>query len=371
MQEPAASRDEDERADPGTPPATLLQGPLDVRSVVLTTMLVLLVAVVLKLGRSLLLPIVLALLANFTLTPLVRGLVRLRVPQALAAALVLVVLLGGVGFGVRALFAPATEWIEQSPSRFAEIEQRLRELRKPIEQVSEATEAVEKLGNDGEEKQAEVTVKPPSLFQTLASQTWAFFGSLVVVVVLLYFLLATGDAFLRKIVEILPRFRDKRLAVEIVRQIEGDVSRYLLTITAINACLGGVVAAAMWGVGLPSPVLWGVMAGVFNFVPVLGAFVGTAIVAGVSLLTFDTISQAVVAPLVFAACTGVEGLLITPTILGRRLTLSPVVVFAGLFLWSWLWGVPGALIAVPLLVVLKILFERIESLRPAAHLMGR
>lgn len=365
----AAERD---RAEPARePPASLLQGPLDVRSVALTAILVLLTGVLLNGARSLVLPIVLALFASFTLSPLVRGLSRLRIPQALGAALVVAGLLGAAALGARALYEPATEWMESTPERLAEIEQRLRELRKPLDQVSEATEAVEKLGADEARADAEVTVRPPSLFDTLASQTGSLLGATVVVVVLLYFLLATGDSFLRKIVEVLPRFRDKRRAVEIVRQIEDDVSRYLLTITAINAGLAVAVTLALQAVGLPSPLLWGVMAGVLNFVPVLGAIAGTAIVGGVALLSFDALSHALLAPLVFGATTALEGLVITPAILGRRLTLSPVVVFVGLFVWSWMWGIPGALIAIPMLVVLKILFERIESLQAVAHLMGR
>lgn len=364
-------------SDPGpseTPPRgdlhRLLRGPLDVRSLALTGLFVLAVLVVLKLGRGFFLPIVIGLLFSFLLMPLVRGLVRLRVPQALAAALVVAGALGVVGIGAQALYEPAREWVLQAPAHAEEVERRLRSLRQPLEQVTRATDAVDDL--DGEEEvESEVALRPPSFLRSLAVQTTALLGSTIVTVVLLYFLLATGDSFLRKIVEVLPRFRDKRQAVEIMRRIETDVSRYLLTVTAINSALGVVIAVAMAALGMPNPVLWGVMAAVLNFVPVLGAFTGTVVVAGVALLSFDGLAQAAGVPLVFAAITGLEGLVITPAVLGQRFTLSPVIVFVGLFAGSWLWGIPGALVAVPLLVASKILFDRIEALQPLGHLMGR
>lgn len=346
-------------------------GPLNVRSIALTGLFVLALLVVLRLGRGFFLPIVIALLLNFTLAPLVRGLGRLRLPRPLAAVLVLGVFLGGIGAGVQALYAPAREWVSGAPEHLAEIERRLRSLREPLEEVREATEAVDELdGTDSPESGASAP-PAPSVLRRVVAQAGSFLGGAVITVVLLYFLLATGDSFLRKVVQLLPRFQDKRQAVEIMRQIEEDVSRYLLTISVINGLLGVAVAAAMTGLGMPNPVLWGVMATVLNFVPVLGAITGTAVVAGVALLHFESLGAALTVPLAFAGITGLEGLVITPSVLSQRFTLSPVIVFVGIFAGSWLWGIPGALVAVPLLVATKILFDRIEALEPVGHLMGR
>lgn len=354
----------------GSPTLRLIEGPLDVRSVALTGLFVISLVAALRLGRTLVLPIVLALLASFTLAPLVRTLVRARMPRPLAASVIVAGLLAGLAVGVWLLYEPAAKWIRGAPDYLGDIEWRLRSLREPLEQVSRATQAVEKLGG-GETKEPVVTVRPPSALDVLADQTGALLGGAAMAVVLLYFLLATGDTFLRKVVELLPRFRDKRRAVQIMRQIEGDVSRYLLTISFVNGILGFVMSAAMYALGMPSPILWGVMAASLNFVPLLGAMAGTAVVAGVAVLTFDELSRALVVPFGYALITSLEGMVVTPAILGRSLTLSPVIVFVGIFAGGWLWGVPGALVAVPVMVAVKIFFDRIEGLRALGHLMGR
>ena len=190
-------------------------------------------------------------------------------------------------------------------------------------------------------------------------------------IVLLYFLLASGDLFLRKLVRVLPRLSDKKRAIEIARQTEGHISTYLSTVTLINIALGLIVGVAMHLVGMPNAILWGVMAGLLNFIPYLGALATAGILAIVSVLTFDSLGRALVAPLLYLAINTVEGYLVTPMLLGRRLTLNPVVIFLGIILWGWLWGIPGALLAVPILATFKIFCDQIEPLAPIGEFLGR
>jgi predicted PurR-regulated permease PerM len=190
------------------------------------------------------------------------------------------------------------------------------------------------------------------------------------VVVLLYFLLASGDLFLRKLVRVLPHPEDKKRAVEIARRLRQDISIYLRTITLINIGLGVAEGTAMHLLGMPNPMLWGVMATVFNFVPYLGAMAGIVVIAAVATLSFETPAQYILPPIVYFLLTALEGYFITPVIVGRRLTLNPVVILMGLFLWGWIWGIPGAVLAVPMLASFKIVCDHIPPLTPVGEFLG-
>ena len=346
-----------------------------VGTVALTGIFLLLALYTIYFARPFLLPLVLAVILNFLLSPLVRGLARLRIPQSLGAALVILALLALVALGIERLSGPAAEWIQKTPEGVERIERRIRGLRRPVEQVQVAAqkveEEVERLSGDGRPRAQEVKVQGVTWTGALLSRTQAFLGSAVVTLILLYFLLASGDFFLRKLVRVLPRLEDKRRAVEIARQTELHISTYLSTVTLINVSLGLAVGLAMWAVGMPNPALWGVLAGLMNYIPYLGSLVTLAVITIASILTFEGLGRALVAPLVYFALNFSEGYFITPTIMGRRLTLNPVVVFVGLVFWGWLWGIPGALIAVPLLAMFKILCDNIEPLSPIGEFLGR
>ena len=344
-----------------------------VGTVAVTGIFVLLAMYTLYFAKPFLLPIAVATILNFLLSPVVRGLKRLHVPQPLGAGLVILALLATVGLGIERLSGPAATWIEKTPQGVERIETRIRGLRRPVEQVQEAAEKVEeevgRLSGNGQTQ--EVRVQEGTFTGALLSRTQAFLGGAIVVLILLYFLLASGDFFLRKLVRVLPRLEDKRRAVEIARQTELHISTYLSTVALINTVLGIVVALAMWLVGMPNPALWGVLAGLLNFVPYLGPIVTAGVILVVSLLTFESLGRALVAPILYFAINFTEGSFVTPTVLGRRLTLNPVVVFVGLVFWGWLWGIPGALIAVPLLAMFKILCDHIEPLSPIGEFLGR
>jgi predicted PurR-regulated permease PerM len=344
-------------------------------TVALTGIFVLLGLYTLYFARSFLLPLVVATILNFLLSPVVRALARLRVPMGVGAALVILALLGVVALGIERLSGPGAEWLRKTPQGIERIEQRVRGLRRPMEQVQEAAQKVEEevaqLSGDGASEAPQVTVRGGTWTGAILSRTQAFLGGAVVALILLYFLLASGDFFLRKLIRVLPRLEDKRRAVEIARQAELHISTYLSTVTLINSALGLAVGIAMWAVGMPNPALWGVVAGLLNYVPYLGSLVTLVLIGIASILTFDDLGRALVAPLLYFAINFAEGYFLTPTIIGRRLTLNPVVVFVGLVFWGWLWGIPGALIAVPLMAMLKILCDHIEPLSPIGEFLGR
>jgi predicted PurR-regulated permease PerM len=204
----------------------------------------------------------------------------------------------------------------------------------------------------------------------LEEARWAT-ASLLLMAGFLFFMLASGDTFLSKLVKVIPRFRDKKRAVAIVHEVQEDIAVYMLAITLINAGMGAAVGGVMLALGVPNAALWGVMATLLNYIPYVGAIVGVGVVALVSLATFDSVGYALLAPLTYTVLTSVEANVVTPLILGKRLRLNPLVLFAAVIFWGWVWGVPGAFVAVPITVAMRIIFDRVEQLRPLAEFFGR
>jgi predicted PurR-regulated permease PerM len=345
--------------------------PLDIRSLALTGLFLLALFYTVYFTRTLLLPIVLAILLSFLLAPLVRGLARVRIPLKVGAALVMVSLLFLIALGFYRLSGPAAQWMEQAPESLRQLEADLRLLQRPVEKVTEAAEEVERITSGGEAPAQRVETSQPSLTQSLFAGTRDAVAALAVVFVLLYFLLASGDLFLRKLIRVLPRFEDKRKAAQVAQKLEKQISLYLLTVTMINSGLGVAVGFTMYLIGMPSPILWGVMAAAFNFVPYLGALVGISVVTLVAYVTFQDIGWALMTGAAYLSLTALEGNFITPMLLAKRLTLNPVVVFLSLLFWLWLWGIPGGLLAVPILATFKIICDEIEPLAPIGEFLGR
>ncbi|MFZ0389791.1 MAG: AI-2E family transporter [Calditrichia bacterium] len=345
---------------------------IDIRKTALAGLLLISIFYTLYFAKSFFMPIVLAVLLSWMLQPVVRILKRFHIPDALGGALILLMVAVLLGYSVFKLSGPASKWAQSVPQNFRKVEGKLLSFRKPMQEVSKAAEELGKITQlNEEEKTQEVQLKEKSFADTLLSNTQEFFAIISITVVLLYFLLASGDLFLRKLVRVLPTLKDKKKAVEIARHTEQHISMYLLTVTTINIFLGLAIAAAMFLLKMPNPLLWGAMAGVLNFIPYLGAVVGISTVGLVALVQFDSVSYALLAPLSYFLINFVEGNFITPVVLGQRLTLNPVVVFISLFFWWWLWGLPGAIMAVPLLVIFKIICDHVEPLTAVGEFLGK
>jgi predicted PurR-regulated permease PerM len=306
------------------------------------------------------------------LAPFVRVLhQRLRIPRGLGAAVVLAALLGVVAVAASFVAEPATSWVQAIPSRLPELKARLKSFQKPLEKIRDTSEQVAQLTDLGRPAdQPVVSVRETTPAALVMYQTPAFLANVFVTGILLYFLLASGDTFLRRLVSMIPRFEDKRRAVEIAREIEARISRYLRTVTFINLGLGFAIGVAAWLVGLQNFVLWGVLAFVLNYVPYVGALVGIAATLVVSLLSFESTFHALLMPAIYLGLNVVEGNFITPLVVGRFLTLNPVMIFLSLLFWGWIWGIPGALLAVPILAAFKIVCDHLKPLAPIGAFVG-
>ena len=341
----------------------------------LSGLLLLAILTALHLARDLVLPIVLAFILSLVFLPAVRAMKKIRIPASIGAGVLVLGLLAAFLGGAYKLAEPAAAWLDRAPQGLREIDAKLRRITGTVHDVATATAQVQDMteqiaGGDNQKKVQEVTVKTPSLASVVLDASKDFAVTAFSTLVLLYFLLACGDFFLRKTIAATPRLADKKRAVDIARQVEAAVSTYLLTVTLINAGLGCLVALAMYLLGVPNPVLWGVMVAVLNFIPYLGDIASASILTIVGLLTFDDVWHGLLVPGAFCLLTAAEGYFITPLILGRRLRLNPVVIVLSVLFWGWMWGVLGALLAVPILVAVKTFCDRVESLKAFGEFLG-
>lgn len=349
----------------------LLGAGVGIRSIALTVLAFLAVLYTLYFARSFFLPVLLALLLSLLLVPAVRWMhQRLKVPPSAGAAIVLAMLVGMLVAAAAFVVEPASNWMQAIPSRIPELRYRLEFLQKPLEKVQETGEQVQQLTGGGNDNEQVVQVRETTMTGFMLRQTPALAANLVLMFVLVYFILASGDLFLRKVVRMVPTFEDKRRAVEIAREIQDRISTYLRTITIVNLCVGVAVGISAALVGFGNYVLWGVVAFALNFIPYLGAVVGVAATLLVGLLTFDSLAYALVMPTIYFVINLLEGNFITPSVIGRILTLNPVIVFLSLMFWGWIWGVTGALLAVPILATFKIVCDHLPLLRPIGEFVG-
>jgi len=349
--------------------AELLQRPFGVRSIALTGLFVLAVFYTVYFMRSILLPIILAVLLSYLLRPIVRGLAHLKIPLPVGSAFVLIGLLALVGYGISALATPAAGWLQKAPEGLTALQHKLIPVRKTVAQVTQATGEIEKLASTNAETKS-VEVKRHPISEMFFTRTPEFISSAVLSVILLYFLLVHDQVFIAKLIKLLPTLSDKKTAVGIAHDIESHVSRYLLTITAINACLGLAVGTAVGLLGLRNPVMWGVMVALLNFVPYLGALTGIVCMTIGAVLSFDSLGYALVFPAVYLALGTLEGSFITPWVMGRALTLNPVMILLSLTFWGWMWGIVGIILAVPILAAFKIFCGHIKPMEPLAEFLS-
>ena len=324
-------------------------------------------------ARTLLIPIVVAVMLSLLLRPLVLLLARyLRIPDAIGSlAIVALGLTGVVWFGTY-LYEPAAKLVKMGPGEVRQLERKLRDLTRPVQAIRGATDKVTKLAEaaDPTDKRREVVMQSGGFLQWFETAQ-VVTASVVSCVILPYFLLASGDLFLRKLVRVLPGLRDRIVAVDITRSVQGEIGRYFASTTLLNAGLGVCTALAMMGLDMPSPALIGTVAAVLNFVPYIGSLVTLAGILVTATVTFDTTWQIALPPLAFLALSAIEGQLVEPLVLGRSLALNPVVLFVWMMVWGWLWGIAGFLVAVPMLVALRICADRFESLAMLSEFMRR
>ncbi|MEP7367103.1 MAG: AI-2E family transporter [Acidobacteriota bacterium] len=344
----------------------------------------------LRSAQDLFVPVVLSALIAFALDPVVALLQRLKIPRTVASALVLLGLLAGTGGGFYALRYQVTDVLETLPEATQHLREQLQFLKRAPADANGTIGKLQKAATELEKTVAEATGEtktPPRGVTrvqiddpTFRANNMLWSGSLgflsllsqfVMVAFLVFFILASGDLFKRKMVRAIgTTFYEKRLTVDALNEIKSQIERFLLIQIFTSMIVGVFTALALWAFGVNQPVVWGLAAGLFNSIPYFGAIIVTAGLALVAFLQFGSVAVALKIAGVALAITSLEGYLLTPALMGRAARINGVAMFLGLLFWSWLWGVIGMIVAVPIMMVVKTVCDRIEHLQPIGELLG-
>ncbi|CDX35723.1 conserved membrane hypothetical protein [Mesorhizobium sp. SOD10] len=322
-------------------------------------------------ARAFFMPVVLAFLLALTLTPIVRFLRKRGISEVISATLLVLLSIFIFAAAGYLLSGPVIDLINNSYSIGQQLTERLAPFRRPLERMMDLAHQLEGLTETSQEPGVQrVAVAPSGILSSAASNILEAGTSITIVFVLSLFLLASGTLFYEKIVQSFTSMSQKKRALRIVYDVEREISHYLLTVSVINVSLGTVIGLGLWALGMPNPLVWGAMAALLNFLPYVGALMTVLIVAIIALISFDTIAYALLAPAFVVLCDIVEGQFVTPMVVGRRLEINAVAIFIAIAFWSWLWGFVGALMAVPLLVVIKVFCDHFESLTPVGNFLA-
>ncbi|WP_082666359.1 AI-2E family transporter [Aureimonas sp. AU4] len=321
-------------------------------------------------AKEFLVPIVLAFLLAMVFGPVRRFFDRRGVPTVVTSLAIVLLLLVGLVAIVTALALPVSSWVADAPRIGRQVEEKLSSLSGTFDGLFKANEQLNGLVHATEPDVQAVEIRNSGMATSILLLAPAALTQFAFTLILLLFLLASGDMFYEKLVHVLPSFRDKRTAMRIAHDIERKLSRYLLTITVINAGLGVAIGTAMWLYGMPTPLVFAVIAFLFNFIPYLGALGGIVISGVVALVAFDGVAFAILVPATYFAITSVEGQIVTPYFVGRSLKLNTVVVFLAVSFWAWLWSAIGMIVAVPLLVAIRTFCEHIPHLAPLGDFLS-
>jgi predicted PurR-regulated permease PerM len=344
-----------------------MQLPSDPNTVLLAALVFFAVLVAAYVASDVILPIILAIALKLLLEPAMRTLTGIRLPRPLAALVLILVGLGGVLALGASVSGPAASWLQQVPADLPRIQEKLQFVSQPIGALGKILQKADTMGQG--DKVGGPALPSLGITEALFRSTQHVAGGLFETILVLFFLLVFGDTFLRRLVEIMPTFKDKRNVVDLSQQVEDNISAYLVTITLMNAGVGVATCLIMWFCGVGAPIMWGVIAFLLNFVPIMGPFFGVGLFLLAGLMALPTLWQAALPAVLYLLVHVLEGETITPMLLARRFTLNPVLVIISLIFWFWMWGVAGAILSVPMLAVVKIICDGVKPLNAIGHFL--
>jgi predicted PurR-regulated permease PerM len=345
----------------------------------------------LQYAQSVLIPIVIGVLISYVLAPLVRGMERVRIPRSIGAGVAVSFFVGALGLGIYTLSDQAMATVTKIPQAAQRVRERLRNQRNQeggaLQKVQEAAKEIDKAAQEAAKADdpaggtaspgvQQVEVVPASFKAT--EYLWsggmgllAFGGQFVLILFLVYFFLVTGDLYKRKLVKIAgPTLTQKKITVQILDDINGQIQNFIRVQALTSLIVAVATSAALWWFGLEQYIVWGVLAGIFNSIPYVGPLLVTGSVGVVAFLQFNDVLRTFYVCAATLGITSLEGFLLTPMLMSRAAQMNPVAIFVGLLFWSWIWGLWGTVLAVPLLMMLKAICDHVEDLRSFGELLG-
>lgn len=383
--------------EPVLPSPEPQDAPIDMRNLALTVLSVIGTVLMLQYMQAVLIPIVLGILLAYSLSPLVNALIWLRLPRAIGAGIAIVLLVTAMGFGTYTLSDEVMSIVSDVPQAAQRVRQRIsahrREKGGALQQVQRAATEIDKAAAEASKSQAGTGAGQPNdptgrpgvtkvevvdaPFRA-SDYLWAggmgllnFGGQFMMILFLVYFLLVTGDLYKRKLVKITgPALSQKKITVQILDAINLQIASFIRVQVFTSFVVAVATGLALWWFGVEQFVVWGLIAGVFNSIPYLGPILVTGGLGVVTFMQFDDVARTIYVCLVTLAITSLEGFLLTPALMGRAAQMNPVAIFVGLLFWSWIWGVWGTVLAVPMLMMLKAICDHVEGLQPVGEMLG-
>lgn len=343
------------------------------RTIALIGIFVILLIYGLREARDVLLPVTLGILFAFLLGTPVRWLVRWNVPRGLAAFIVMVAALSGLSGIVYLLSTQAYAIFSELPNIMTEMDARLKSLEQSFQAVQDVGDAIEDIAEpilSGDETRV-VALDGDTTSDNILESAQVFLTISVFTVVLLYFILSSGDLFIRKLIRVLPKRYDAHAVYYSTVKVEHELGLYLVSTFLINSGLGLCVGLMLWGLGMPNPLFWGVMAGLMNFIPYVGSVVMVVLVGTVAMGVYSDWADIGLVLALYLSLTAIEGFIVTPVVHGKRLQLNAAMVFFSLIVWGALWGLPGLFLAVPITATMKVIFDQVPGLSPIGVFLGR
>jgi predicted PurR-regulated permease PerM len=379
-------------SDDGAPEVVAEANPIIVvRNLALTVMAALAVILVLQYAQSVLIPIVIGVLISYGLAPFVTAMSRLRIPRAFGAGIAVALLVGGLGLGVYTLTDQAMAIVADIPAAAQRVREQVRAHRHAsggaLEKVQRAATEIDRAAQEAATSTPPQPsgARTPSVPQVEVVQPfrpsdylWSgsvgligFSGQFVLVLFLVYFFLVTGDLYKRKLVKIGGRtLSEKKITVQILDEINLQIENFMRVQVFTSFIVAVATAIALWWLGVDHPIVWGILAGVFNSIPYLGPILVSGGLGVVSFMQFNDLLQTAYVVGAAFAITSLEGFLLTPMLMSRAAQMNPVAIFVGLLFWSWIWGIWGTVLAVPMLMMLKAICDHVEDLQPVGELLG-
>lgn len=369
----------------GEPEPIVIRMPVDIRNVALTVIAGIGLVLFLQYAEQVIVPVVLGALTFYALDPVVDWLQKWRIHRAIGAALVLLTLVGATGYGLWTLRDDALAVIEELPRAAGQLRTTLRAERRrepgALDKLQEAAKEIDKTAAEatGPAPRDPGGVQRVQVVQPFRATDYLAWGSVgvvglagqgVMILFLSYFLLVADDLYKRKLVRIMPTLSKKKITVQIVEEIGTQIERFMVVQVFTSIIVAVATSLALWWVGLDQPIIWGLAAGILNSIPYFGPLIVTGGLMLVAYLQFATIQMAVYVAGIALVITTLEGWLLTPTLMGRAASINPAAIFVGIIFWSWVWGVWGLILAVPMLMMIKAVCDRIEELRPIGELLG-
>jgi predicted PurR-regulated permease PerM len=350
--------------------------PVTARSRLLLGIFLILTVFALDFAREFLLPVTMAFFIALTFRPIIRKASRRGIPAWLSASIFMGGLIILTTALIYALSTPLAGWISDAPEYariFRERFEALRDSLQPIANLSDRVNEAAELSTAAQTTEVVVTESNSPIFNYVAQgagYSISVIATIVLTIVTAAFMMASGDLFYEKLVRVFPTLADKKRALRIVYDVEGEVSSYILIVSVINLGLGIFVGVAFFVLGMPAAWLWGLLAFLFNFIPYVGAIFGIALSGFMAVITFDTVFYAALIPLAYSILNGIENQFVTPVLLGRRLSLNSVAILISLTFWTWLWGIAGTMLAVPILMTIKVLASHIDGWKSAGEFLS-